>query len=275
MAYSARRLILRSGISISVLMVTGVICISCYTGTNLFKPGPIKSVTPEAWARLRIGMSKEEVIRLFGNSPSKSGPAAWEICYQKTNFPEFWEYNWSDGLDFISPSDKAYVVYFDSSNQVSRFRAPLTGVAASATNQSSVPPLDLLPMPGPEQADLVALCTVRVESNRVRYTTSEVWKGQKYLPNDFKARPGGLVLINEKEEPGTGYGNLALVWYKGKPGTTNFFADNPCRSWAFVEDGRIALPSLGNQSSSVSLDELRRCGVVGVVRHCHGPRRSC
>jgi hypothetical protein len=110
----------------------------------------------------------------------------------------------------------------------------------------------------PQTADFVALCDVRVESNRVLYTVSEVWKGQKYLPNDFKTRPGGLVLLNENQEPYTGYGTLVLVWYKGRPGTTNFFGDRPCRSMALVENGMVNIQSTETQSSKISLDQLHR-----------------
>jgi hypothetical protein len=182
-----------------------------------------------------------------------------EACYQKINIPEFWQYNWTDAINIGRPSDKAYVVYFDASNQVSRFRAPLDSSTAAATNASSV-----LPWPNqlfafrPQEADFVALCNVRVESNRVLYTVSEVWKGQKYLPNEFKARPQGLVLMNEKQEPDTEYANLALAWYKGRPGTTNFFGDNPCRSMSIVENGMVGIPSTETVISTISLDQLRR-----------------
>jgi outer membrane protein assembly factor BamE (lipoprotein component of BamABCDE complex) len=259
MRHVTKRLLLWSGASIFALIAISLICISCYTGTDLFKPRPIVSVKPEAWAQLRVGMSKEAVIHLLGNSPAKYGPSTMEACYQKINIPEFWQYNWTDAMNFGRPSDKAYVVYFDASNQVSRFRAPLDSSAAAATNPSSV-----VPWPSqifalhPQEADFIALCNVRVESNRVIYTVSEVWKGQKYLSDDFKARPQGLVLLNEKQERYTEYGNLALAWYKGRPGTTNFFGDNPCRSMSLVENGMVTIPSTETESSTISLNQLRR-----------------
>lgn len=257
MRNGAKGLLLWSGASIFTLIALGVICISCFTGADLFKPRPIVSVEPEAWAKLNVGMSKEAVIQLLGNTPAKFGPLTTEVCYEKTIIPEFWQYNWTDGFTFGRPSDKAYVVYFDSSNRVSRFRAPLTPSASTGTNGFSVIPWEIAHFASrPQVADLVALCDVRVESNRVLYTVSEVWKGQKYLPNDFKTRPGGLVLLNEKQEPYTEYGNLALVWYKGRPGTTNFFGDSPCQSMAVVENGMVSIPSTETQSSSISLDQL-------------------
>jgi outer membrane protein assembly factor BamE (lipoprotein component of BamABCDE complex) len=254
MSHVTKGLLLWGGASIYALIAMSLICISCYTGADLFKPRPIVSVKPEEWAQLRVGMSKEAVTHLLGDTPAKYGPSTAEVCYQKINIPEFWQYNWTDAVNFGRPSDKAYVVYFDSSNQVSHFRAPLNLSAAAATNPFSVAPFAVRP----QEADFVALCNVRVESNRVLYTVSEVWKGQKYLSNEFKARPQGLVLMNEKQEPYTGYGNLALVWYKGRPRTTNFFGDSPCQSMSLVENGMVTIPSTETESSTISLDQLRR-----------------
>lgn len=91
-----------------------------------FKPHAIKAVRPEAWAELRVGMTKKEVIKLLGDSPGKGGPNTLEACGKKVTLPEFWEYNWTDGLAIFEPATKAYAVYFDAQGKVSKFRAPET-----------------------------------------------------------------------------------------------------------------------------------------------------
>jgi len=100
-----------------------------------FEPGPIKGVQPEAWAKLQVGMTKQEVIALLGESDCRRGPGTREIDGKKEIMtPEFWQYTWTDGLNiFGGPSDKAHAVYFDSDGKVSGFRAPKT---ANSSNQS-------------------------------------------------------------------------------------------------------------------------------------------
>ncbi|MBI4219741.1 MAG: hypothetical protein HY682_06315 [Chloroflexi bacterium] len=98
----------------------------------LFGPGPIRSVSPGAWARLRVGMTKDEVVFLLGDAEVKSGPGKTEVAGRPALmtpelWPEFWEYNWTDGFPIFSPSDKAFVVYFDSQGRVSSFREPKRG----------------------------------------------------------------------------------------------------------------------------------------------------
>jgi hypothetical protein len=265
MKRTTKKVVLWSGVSMIVLTATGFIYVWFFIMPHLFEPGPIKAVKPTAWANMRVGMSKEEVIRVLGDSPSKGGPTTEEVCGKKITIPEFWEYNWTDGLAVISPSDKAYAVYFGPDGRVSEFRAPPIRTATSVANQSSTPTTDVEHLNhlltdfhlSPQEADLVALCNVDVESNRVLYTISEVWKGRQYLPTEFKNKPEGMVIINEKQEPDTVYGGPALVWYKGTSGSTNILANNSCRSVAFVENGSITSSWQGLPVASVALDQLR------------------
>jgi len=102
--------------------------------SSWFEPRPIMGVQPEAWAKLQVGMTKQDVIALLGESPCKGGPSTTEIDGKKEiTRPEFWAYTWSEGLDLFGPSDKAHAVYFDSDGKVSSFRAPKT---ANSSNQS-------------------------------------------------------------------------------------------------------------------------------------------
>ncbi len=96
---------------------------------SLFEPGPIKSVDPLAWQKLKIGMTKQEVIELLGKSDRKSGAATLEVNGKHpTVNREFWLYNWSDGFDFF-PNSKAYVIIFDENAKVKMFREPLVTTA--------------------------------------------------------------------------------------------------------------------------------------------------
>jgi len=100
----------------------------------LFEPRPIMGVQPEAWAKLQVGMTKQDVIALLGESPHRVGPGTTETDGKKEiTTPEFWAYTWTEGLDLFGPSDKAHAVYFDSDGKVSSFRAPKT---ANSSNQS-------------------------------------------------------------------------------------------------------------------------------------------
>ena len=99
------------------------------------------------WSNLKVGMSKDEVVNLLGESPSKSQPGKiqaspdsnmlqtyigmtfvkyfipdlWrDLCYERWHYGEF---EMLENLVF--PSDKAYVVYFGSSGKVVSFREPI------------------------------------------------------------------------------------------------------------------------------------------------------
>ena len=117
-----------------LLFVGGFIYFHYFFKLDLFKPGPIMSVQPEAWAKLQVGMTKQDVIALLGESQRRVSTGTTEIDGKKEiTRPEFWAYTWTEGLDLFGPSDKAHAVYFDSDGKVSSFRAPKT---ANSSNQS-------------------------------------------------------------------------------------------------------------------------------------------
>ena len=105
--------------------------------------GPRKIPRHEAhWSELRTGMSKEEVVCLLGEPSSKSDPMEAEpnpdysplenavgSLFVKMIFDswfERWHYGESEMFEsLLSPSDKAYVVYFGSSGKVVSFRKPI------------------------------------------------------------------------------------------------------------------------------------------------------
>ncbi len=129
------KIMLVTAMSLVVLLfVGGFIYFHFFFKLHLFEPGPIMGVQPEAWAKLQVGMTKQDVIALLGESQRKIGPTTTETDGKKEIvMPEFWAYTWSEGLDIFGPSDKAHAVYFDSDGKVSSFRAPKT---ANTSNQS-------------------------------------------------------------------------------------------------------------------------------------------
>lgn len=100
------------------------------------------------WSKLKVGMSKEEVIDILGESSSRSIPGISDfmenfitdanlpepIAQELTNdnfFDNFryehWHYGTFDFLEnLIFPSDNAYVVYFNKDGQLVSFRESLT-----------------------------------------------------------------------------------------------------------------------------------------------------
>ena len=129
-----------TAMSVVVLLVVGGLIYFHYFFTvdlPFLEARPIKGVQPEAWAKLQVGMTKQEVIALLGESHCRRGPGTSEIDGKKQIItPEFWQYTWTDGgfhLFGRVPSDKAHAVYFDSDGKVSGFRAPKT---ANTSNQS-------------------------------------------------------------------------------------------------------------------------------------------
>ena len=129
------RIVLVTAMSVVVLLfVGGFIYFHYFFKLDLFKPGPIMGVQPETWAKLQVGMTKQDVIALLGESQRRVSTGTTEIDGKKEiTRPEFWAYTWTEGLDLFGPSDKAHAIYFDSDGKVSTFRAPKT---ANSSNQS-------------------------------------------------------------------------------------------------------------------------------------------
>ena len=128
------KIVLVTAMSVVVLLFVGGFIYFHILERNLFKPGPIMGVQPEAWAKLQVGMTKQDVIALLGESPCQVGLGTRETDGKKEIMtPEFWAYTWTEGMDIFGPSDKAHAVYFDSDGKVSSFRAPKT---ANSSNRS-------------------------------------------------------------------------------------------------------------------------------------------
>ncbi len=95
------------------------------TTEAIFAERALPSVSTEAWAQVRVGMTKEQVKGLLGEAGSR-GQVSVTIDGKEHKGPEYWEYGWTDGVTmFGGPSDKAYVVCFDQTDKVESFRAPL------------------------------------------------------------------------------------------------------------------------------------------------------
>ncbi len=89
---------------------------------GIFGPGKITAVNLDAWEKMRVGMTQEEVIKLLGDSPAKSKFTVSGDSFSSTQ--HFWQYNYKSGI-LQGPHPRAYVVFFDSKGKVTSFRAPL------------------------------------------------------------------------------------------------------------------------------------------------------
>jgi hypothetical protein len=111
---------------------------------DLFEEGPTKQVNLEGWAKLKEGMTREQVIDLLGDSSTKWGPGTFTIGDDEYATSERWEYNWTIGFSlFGGVHPKAYVVYFDENGHLASWREPLETnkyeSKASRTTDSTVP----------------------------------------------------------------------------------------------------------------------------------------
>lgn len=111
----------------------------CSAGCTTAPAGPPRHV--RNWDQLRHGMTSQQVIDLLGDPPDQAGPMtvatqpatspleaiarvlileAFDGRYERWHYGEF-------GLteNILSPSPRAYVVYFDSAGRVVRYRRPL------------------------------------------------------------------------------------------------------------------------------------------------------
>ena len=93
-----------------------------YFGNWLFEKGPTQNVDIEQWKRLKIGMTKMEVISLLGDSPSKHEFSV-DSQERNENTNEYWEYGYKSSL-LAGPHPKAYVVFFNREGTVLRIRGP-------------------------------------------------------------------------------------------------------------------------------------------------------
>lgn len=89
------------------------------------------------WNQVQVGMTKDQVGKLLGDSSVKVGPTEFKAQSGSDSLGELlgawvfdlqyerWDYG-EGGLDYIlAPSPKAYVVYFDREGQVVKFRGPV------------------------------------------------------------------------------------------------------------------------------------------------------
>jgi hypothetical protein len=106
-------------ISLTCLILSATGC----TSLDLFGPHSLGKVSPEAWSKLKVGMTKKRVTALLGESGSRSGPTEMEETDVMWT-PEHWEYGWTNGLSLFGPSSKAHVVYFGEDGRVASFRGP-------------------------------------------------------------------------------------------------------------------------------------------------------
>jgi hypothetical protein len=93
------------------------------TGPVTGEPERIPDPNPEGWARLRSGVSREEVQALLGVSASQH-PRREQLVPGWAS-PEVWEYGWSH-LPMGSGGQCPYsrTVYFDATGRLSAWREP-------------------------------------------------------------------------------------------------------------------------------------------------------
>lgn len=101
----------------AILLMTGCVRL------DLFESHSLGEVAPEAWSQLKVGMTKQEVVGLLGESLGKSGPTRLKERGLAL-VPEHWEYGFGGGLSSFSPSPKSHVVYFGEDERVLSFRGP-------------------------------------------------------------------------------------------------------------------------------------------------------
>ncbi len=118
--------------------------ITLFGGCSIYEKNPQYKAN---WSKLKIGMSKQEVIEIIGKSYSRSIPKKF---YTGGNIPdpnlprfmakklpneqffynfryEVWQYRKFDLFNNLRfPSDNAYVIYFDKDGKVASFREPLS-----------------------------------------------------------------------------------------------------------------------------------------------------
>jgi hypothetical protein len=94
--------------------------------SGIFQGGPAPRVDREDWSKLRKGMSRAEVERLLGSRGNVATLGAIQHADGTTSAEfEVWQYEWYGPGFFFRPDDRSYVVWFDATDTVSRFRPPL------------------------------------------------------------------------------------------------------------------------------------------------------
>ena len=95
------------------------------------RPTALAPVDPVAWNQLRVGMSKEEVVHLFGESPCHTEYDQAPVGDpSKHEHIDFWEYGYASAFGSPVPDDRAHVVYFNLAGRVVSLRAPTLQRAA-------------------------------------------------------------------------------------------------------------------------------------------------
>ncbi len=108
-----------------LLVLTSALGMSGCVTSRMFSEGPTTKVNLAGWHNLEVGMTKEQVISLLGNAPSKSVPEIMKESGKTIYFPEFWEYNYTSGLTLIpQPHPKSYHVYFDKQGRLANWGGP-------------------------------------------------------------------------------------------------------------------------------------------------------
>lgn len=91
----------------------------------LMKGGPAPKPDPKAWQRIRVGLSREEVLAILGQPATKmkQNPPA-DAAVPPSALLEWWEYGYSSpiGTDAVDP--RAYALFFDESGRVKSFQEP-------------------------------------------------------------------------------------------------------------------------------------------------------
>lgn len=91
----------------------------------LMKGGPAPKPDPEAWQRIRVGLSREVVLAILGQPATKMKPNPPASAETRSNFShEWWEYGYSSPIGTSAVDPRAYAIFFDHTDRVTSFQVP-------------------------------------------------------------------------------------------------------------------------------------------------------
>lgn len=125
-AHRATRWLAAVLLGVLIVATGGFVYVRFFFRLNLnLGPRAISPIAEVQWRKLSVGMTKAQVSALLGASDVKVSASTLSSNGQSIpTMPEFWEYNWTDGLPLFGPSAKAYAVYFDAEGRVSGWKQP-------------------------------------------------------------------------------------------------------------------------------------------------------
>ena len=91
----------------------------------LMKGGSAPKPDPKAWQRIRVGLSREEVLAILGQPAIKTKPNSPATAAPGSNSShEWWEYGYSSPVGAGAVDPRAYALFFDDTGHVTSFQEP-------------------------------------------------------------------------------------------------------------------------------------------------------